>query len=140
MLINLIGPFEPILLQALSPQQWREQMHLNLDLVFYMTHHAKNYLALSKGHVVNFAFAGAELIKARTTATAYCIAKAGVLVLTKSFAAALASEGIRVNALSPGVMSSPFRSPARMELIKTIPSNREGHTQELRPDPKMAFI
>lgn len=130
-LINLVGPFDQTPLLELNESSWRRQMHLNLDLVFFMTHFAKQYLIKSRGHVLNFAFAGAEFIKARPESTAYCIAKSGVLILTKSFAHALAPYGVRVNSLSPGVMATKDSSPERLSLIKSLPWQREGEGREL---------
>jgi len=130
-LINLIGPYDQTPLLELSEAEWRNQMHLNLDLVFLLTNHAKKYLIDSKGQVLNFAFAGAELIKARIESTAYCIAKAGVLILTKSFAKALAPHGVRVNCLSPGLMATGQPNEERRPLIQSIPAAREGEGHEL---------
>lgn len=130
-LINLIGPYDEIALDALSPEHWRSQIHLNLDLVFFMTHFAKQPLMATKGHIINFAFAGAELIKARPVSTAYCIAKTGVVILTKSLAHTLGAHGIRVNIVSPGLMRTPDASAARLELINAIPMSREGQPEEL---------
>lgn len=130
-LINLIGPYDETPLLALKPSEWRQQLHFNLDLAFLMTHFAKEHLMASKGQVLNFAFAGADLIKARVSSTAYCIAKAGILILTKSFAAALAPLGVRVNCLSPGLMRTKKSDKERLELIKNIPWAREGEDREL---------
>jgi 3-oxoacyl-[acyl-carrier protein] reductase len=123
-LINLIGPYEKRNLEDISPELWRQDLYFNLDLVYYLSYYAKKYIIKNQGHIINFAFAGAELIKARTEATAYCIAKAGVLVLTKSLAASLGSFGVRVNAISPGIISNGAKN-------LSVPVEREGQAYEI---------
>src|SRR4051812_33346455 len=83
-LINTIGPFQHKSLCEVTPEEWDRQIHFNLNLPFYMIHFAKKYLIQNQGHVVNFTFAGAEAQKAWVDSTAFCSAKVGLVVLTKS--------------------------------------------------------
>lgn len=65
-------------------------------------------------------------------ASIYAASKAAVLTLTKAYAKELASHGIRVNAVSPGLIGgtpfhSTFTSPeAFAATVKTIPLGRAG--------------
>ena len=70
--------------------------------------------------------------------TAYAAAKSGVNLLTKSTAAELGSQGIRVNAVSPGVIRTPgleqyFEEQPGMKagLEKTAVMNRLGEPEEI---------
>jgi len=68
-------------------------------------------------------------------AGAYASAKAALTAYTKSLAKELAPHGVRVNAISPGVIDTPFHekfsTPAMIEqFVKTIPLGRTGTPAE----------
>lgn len=64
----------------------------------------------------------------------YAAAKAGVATFTRGLAAELATSGVRVNAVSPGLISTPFHDqtpPEQFEAITTtIPMGRPGTAQD----------
>ena len=68
-------------------------------------------------------------------AVAYCSAKAAVSGFTRALAKELAGEGIRVNAISPGVIDTPFHerhtAPEAMQrMVGQIPMGRVGEPDE----------
>ena len=68
-------------------------------------------------------------------AGAYATAKGGMITFTKSLAKELAPHGIRVNAVSPGVIATPFHEVfSTPEMIKNfvaaIPMGRTGTSEE----------
>src|SRR5580698_2975526 len=68
-------------------------------------------------------------------AGAYATAKGGLITFTKSLAKELAPHGIRVNAVSPGVIDTPFHevfsTPEMIAgFVKTIPLGRVGKSEE----------
>lgn len=131
-LINTIGPLLHKDLAELHPVEWENQIHLNLNLAFYLSYYAKKYLIESKGHIVNFTFAGAELLKARVETTAYCAAKAGLVVLTKSLAHIFAKSHVRVNAVAPGLVDDGVPLDGlRYKIAQEIPFGRQGTSSEI---------
>ena len=67
--------------------------------------------------------------------SAYCASKAAVVAFTRALAKETAGSGIRVNALSPGVIDTPFHTPhttrEMMEaMVSQIPLGRVGSAGE----------
>jgi NAD(P)-dependent dehydrogenase (short-subunit alcohol dehydrogenase family) len=113
-LINCAGtpggtePYDYSDLDAMSDGFWDKLMQVNLVGMFRVTRAAKPHLVASKGAVVNIAsVAGLHL---RGSSLVYAATKAGVISLTVSLARALAPE-VRVNAIAPGLVDSPWTKP-----------------------------
>uniref|UniRef100_UPI0022E1DF83 SDR family NAD(P)-dependent oxidoreductase n=1 Tax=Klebsiella variicola TaxID=244366 RepID=UPI0022E1DF83 len=69
----------------------------------------KNMLADGReGAIVNVGSIGAQAALGDSPASAYSMAKAGLHALTRNLAIELASAGIRVNAVSPGIVHTPI--------------------------------
>ena len=89
-------------------EYWEKVLAVNLTGVF-LTDRAvvRQMLAQgSPGSIVNIASAAANL--PMPAAAEYAVSKAGVWSLTKTLAVELASRGIRVNAIGPGVTETPM--------------------------------
>jgi len=80
----------------------------------------KRMVDRKRGNIINMASTAA--MKARQKMGAYCIAKAGVVMLTRVLALELASYNIRVNAIAPSMVKTKFSQPlwSAPETLKRI--------------------
>jgi pteridine reductase len=108
-----------------TPAQWDEVLDLNLRSVFFCTQGAASALRAARGKVVNMAdLSGLEPWPGFA---AHSISKAGVVMLTKVLAHALAPE-VTVNAIAPGAVLVPeeYDAEERDRLARTTPLRRLG--------------
>lgn len=87
------------------------------------------------GSIVNISSAAATLGSAHEYVH-YAAAKAGVEALTVGLAKELAAEGVRVNAVAPGVVATDIHTaagdPGRLErVVPRIPVGRVGQAEEI---------
>jgi len=126
-LVNNVGNYLKKPIDQTSPEEWQRLLDSNLNAPFYLTQAALPYLSQSgHGRVVNIGFAGAQNLLARPDITPYVIAKTGLVIYSKSLAQRLASRGITVNVVSPGVAENSLSKP-----LSSIPMGRPAQLEEL---------
>ena len=131
-LINGAGPYHRVAILEETVEGWRSMFANNLDPVFYLARAvAPGMRARSWGRIISFAMANADQHVAQPFVTAHYIAKAGVLILTRSLAKVLAPHGITVNAVSPGFIASGSAPESELaSMIKNIPAGYVGSVQD----------
>lgn len=107
-LANVAGVAFGNRIQDVTVEQWRQVLDVNLTGTFLLSQAALQALLGSTGTIVNMASVAG--ISATPYNAAYCASKAGVIQLTKSMALELASAGVRVNAVCPASVDTPFLS------------------------------
>lgn len=111
--------------ETVTPESWDATLDLNLRAMFFVSQGAIPHLRRAKGKIVNLAdLAGLEPWPAYVP---HCISKAGVVMLTKALARALAPD-IAVNAVAPGAVLLPeeWDEQSREHIRETTPLNRLG--------------
>ncbi|MDM0024325.1 SDR family NAD(P)-dependent oxidoreductase [Variovorax saccharolyticus] len=115
--------------------EWDEVMAVNLRGSFFGCRIAGRHMReRGAGRIVNLASIAGQQASAATGAH-YAASKAGLIALTRSFAQALAADGVTVNALAPAAIRSPLldaMAPERQQaLLRGIPLGRFGEAQEV---------
>jgi NAD(P)-dependent dehydrogenase (short-subunit alcohol dehydrogenase family) len=105
-LVNAAGIIKVSAIEAVEPRHWRDQFAVNAEAIFFVTQ-AFMPLLRGGGAIVNVSSMAAKT--SEVDAAVYSATKAAVISLTRSFAAALADRGIRVNAVAPGIVDTPMQ-------------------------------
>jgi NAD(P)-dependent dehydrogenase (short-subunit alcohol dehydrogenase family) len=136
-LVNNAGMFFSAKFEELTEEQWDRILDTNLKSQFLCSQAAAPMLRRSgRGRIINFASLGGLL--AWPAYTHYCVSKAGVIMLTRCLARALAPE-ITVNAIAPGTISFPGDAPEIAEdFIRRSPLQRTGTAKDI--DDAVVFL
>jgi 3-oxoacyl-[acyl-carrier protein] reductase len=120
----------------MTEDYWDQVMALNLKSAFLCVKAVWEEMASRKsGAIVNItSIAGRN--GGGPGAAAYAAAKGGLLTYTKGLAKELAPHGIRVNAVAPGVISTPYHerySPPELfqKYLASVPMGRAGTSEEV---------
>lgn len=138
-LVNNAGANDSVGLEA-GPDAFRASIERNLTHYYTMAHLCLPHLRATKGAIVNISSKTA--ITGQGNTSAYAAAKGAQLALTREWAAALAKDGVRVNAVIPAESMTPlyerwiqtFDDPAAQlaEITRRIPlGNRMTYPSEL---------
>jgi NAD(P)-dependent dehydrogenase (short-subunit alcohol dehydrogenase family) len=85
---------------------------VNVAGFFWLTQHAiTEMLKQGGGHVVNITASVAEYASSSTPSVLTALTKGGLAAATRSLATEYGSRGIRVNAVSPGIIQTPMHPP-----------------------------
>jgi NAD(P)-dependent dehydrogenase (short-subunit alcohol dehydrogenase family) len=120
---------------ARAHDNWRRVLDVNLNGVFNVTHAFLPALRQTHGTVINIGSIASFVGVADTLG--YSPSKGGVKLLTQSLARELARDGIRVNAIAPGVIETAMtkatrEDPARLAgFVGRTPLGRVGQPDEL---------
>jgi NAD(P)-dependent dehydrogenase (short-subunit alcohol dehydrogenase family) len=101
-LVNAAGIIATGTVENTADGSWDEMLDINLRAPFRLMRAATPHLVASRGSVVNVS--SVTGLRAFPGVLAYCVSKAGVDQLTRCAALELASKGVRVNAVNPGVV------------------------------------
>jgi NAD(P)-dependent dehydrogenase (short-subunit alcohol dehydrogenase family) len=134
--INRRNPFtgEP----AAVIKDWQDIMAINLNGVFNVTHAFLGQLRATKGRIVNIGSIQSFVHVRTPNSPAYTTSKHAVLGFTRALAAELGKDGVRVNAIGPGLIETPLNAQVRAnnpELVRIFmehtPLGRTGKPEDI---------
>jgi pteridine reductase len=128
-LVNSAADFLPSSIVSTTEEIWDASLDSNLRAPFFCAQAAAPLLRRTRGTIVNFADTGGLL--GWPGYIAHSVSKAGVVMLTKVLAKALAPE-VRVNAIAPGTITMPGDPPEwEADFIKLAPLRRTGQPSDV---------
>ena len=119
-------------------KDWDDIIAINLNGTFNVTHAFVEQLRATKGRIVNIGSIQSFVHVRTPNSPAYTTSKHGVLGFTRALAAELGKDGVRVNAIGPGLIETPLNANVRAnnpELIKIFldhtPLGRAGKPEDI---------
>jgi NAD(P)-dependent dehydrogenase (short-subunit alcohol dehydrogenase family) len=138
-LVNNAGicQFKPFL--ELAEEEWDRTLDINLKGYFLCAQTvAKAMVKQKSGVIVNIAsIAMGQVGTGFLNLAHYCASKGGIVAMTEAMALELAPHGIRVNAVSPGMIETPMiesvkADPKTLEaMLLQVPLRRVGKPEEV---------
>ena len=130
LLVNNAGVFWRTPWNTVTPADFDRFIAVNVKGAFFCSQAAARAMSRRGGRIVNLADVGA--LRAWPGYIPYAISKAGVVMLTRGLAAALAPR-IQVNAVGPGAVLLPedFPRGAMKRLQARVPMGRLGHPDDV---------
>jgi NAD(P)-dependent dehydrogenase (short-subunit alcohol dehydrogenase family) len=132
-LVNNAGIFMSKPFTAFTAEDWAANIGTNLGGFFFVTQHAiRRMEAQGSGHVVQITTSIVDQPMNGVPAVLASITKGGLKAATKALAIEYAQRGIRVNAVSPGIIKTPMNPPETHEFLSTLhPLGRMGEISEI---------
>jgi len=134
-LINNAGVFVAKPFTAYTPEDYALITSVNSLGFFHITRHVicRMLARGDGGHIINVAAALAEQAQSSIPSALTALTKGGLVAATKSLAVEYAGQGIRVNAISPGVVDTPMHTgvDAHLAYAGMHPQNRIGTVADI---------
>ena len=138
-LVNAAGHLSSGTIENTTLEAWDDMMDVNVRAVFQLMQKALPSLIERRGNIVNVS--SVTGLRAFPGVLAYCVSKAALDQLTRCASLELASKGVRVNAVNPGVVVTQIHKrggmnddayAAFLEHSKTThPLGRTGRPEEV---------
>ena len=136
-LVNNAGITQPVKVMDITEADWRRIVDVNMTGVLYLSQAFIPHMRERKqGSIACMSSVSAQRGGGIFGGPHYSAAKAGVLGLAKAMARELGPDGIRVNAVTPGLIQTDITGgkltpEMRAEILKGIPLNRLGDAEDV---------
>jgi len=129
-LINNAGIFVPKPFVEYTPEDFQRVVSTNLAGFFYVSQQAARHMQQNGGgQIITITTTLAQQPVAGVTAALTSLTKGGLNSVTRGLAIEYAAQGIRVNAIAPGIVDTPMHKPEHHEFLKS-----------LHPIPRLATV
>jgi NAD(P)-dependent dehydrogenase (short-subunit alcohol dehydrogenase family) len=129
-LVNNAGVFVAKPFTDYSPEEYARVVAVNMGGFFHVTQAAIAAMEKQRsGHVVTITTTLAEHAIDGVPSVMAALTKGGLNAATRSLATEYAKRGIRVNAVSPGIINTPMHAPATHEWLAAL--HPVGHVGEI---------
>jgi len=131
--VNNAGVFVAKPFVDYTTEDFAKVLSVNVAGFFHVTQHAiRQMLKQGSGHVVQITTSLAEQPIKEVPAALANLSKGGLNSITRSLAIELADQGVRVNAVSPGVVQTPMHAPESHAFLAGLhPMKRMGQIHEV---------
>jgi len=132
-LINNAGLFIGKPFTDYTPDDYAAVTAVNLDGFFYVTQCAvRQMVDQGGGHIVNVTTSLVDHARSASPSALASLTKGGLDAVTRSLAIEYASRGVRVNAVSLGVIKTPMHDPASYDDLAAVhPLGRAGEISDV---------
>jgi NAD(P)-dependent dehydrogenase (short-subunit alcohol dehydrogenase family) len=132
-LVNNAGIFISKPFTDYTAEDFMSKIATNLGGFFYITQHvATEMLKQGSGHIVSITTSLTDNATSSVPTALANLTKGGINSVTKALAIEYASRGIRVNAVSPGVIKTPMHAPETHEFLASMhPMKRMGEMRDI---------
>jgi NAD(P)-dependent dehydrogenase (short-subunit alcohol dehydrogenase family) len=132
-LVNNAGIFVARPFTEYTEEDYLLVVAINLGGFFHLTRRvAAEMLKGGSGHIVQITTSLVDHANSKVPSVLASLTKGGLNAATKSLAIELASKGVRVNAVSPGIIKTPMHGPETHEVLaKMHPVGRMGETRDI---------
>jgi NAD(P)-dependent dehydrogenase (short-subunit alcohol dehydrogenase family) len=121
LLVNNAGVFIPKPFIEYTTDDFRRASDTNLWGFFYVSQLAASRMRLQKsGHIVNITSSLVDQPVAGLTGSLVNLTKGGLESVTKALAIEFAGDGVRFNAISPGVVNTPMHKVETHDFLKQL--------------------
>jgi NAD(P)-dependent dehydrogenase (short-subunit alcohol dehydrogenase family) len=132
-LVNNAGIFIAKPFTDYTDEDYAKILGINVTGFFHLTQRvARQMLKQGSGHIVQITTTLVENANSNVPSVLASLTKGGLSAATKSLAIEFAGRGVRVNAVSPGVIKTPMHGSETHDfLAKLHPMGRMGETSDI---------
>ncbi len=131
-LVNNAGIHDDAVFPAMRAEQWQQVIDVSLNGFFHVTQPLMMPMIRTRwGRIINITSVAA--VTGNRGQVNYSAAKGALHAATKSLALEVASRGITVNAVAPGIITTPMSEDAfdAPTIAKLVPMKRAGRPEEV---------